>query len=297
MAKHVNIEFALLLFLFISCFLLTGCNSLQTRIDKAETIARNNDFKKEVIKTRLFSLISYQKYSPVSKSAVIYIEGDGLSWIKKNRISNNPTPNNPLVLKLASTDPSPIVIYIARPCQYIDAVNNPGCEAAYWTNKRASIEVIDSINTAISMLKEKLGFTQIRLVGYSGGATIAAILSVSRDDVTDLRTIAGNLDINTFSKVHSVSPLYGSLNPIDYADKLVKIPQIHYVSKRDNIITSDITQSYAKSLMKYDSELKCYKLIELEDPTHSKGWTTVWQNQFAQKQYTENFEAKLDCSN
>lgn len=284
MGKCVNIKFALLLFFVFAYFILPGCNSLQTRIDNADAIALKSNFEKYIIKTKNFDLVSYQKINSSSKIAVIYIEGDGLAWTSKRRVSTNPTPDNPVALKLASTDPFSNIVYIARPCQYVDLSHETYCKADYWTNKRASKEIIESIDTAISKIKTKSGIKQIRLVGYSGGATIAAILAAIRNDVIDLRTIAGNLDINIFSQTHKVSPLYGSLNPIDYAEKLVKIPQTHFVSKNDTIITHDITNSYANNLMKYDSDLRCVKFIELEKPTHTKGWTTVWKNQVGYNQ-------------
>lgn len=277
--RHANIKFALLLFFVFAYFILPGCNNLQTKINNADAIALKSSLKKKIIKTKNFNLVSYQKIDSSSKIAVIYIEGDGLAWTSKHRVSNNPTPDHPVALEMASIDNSSTVIYIARPCQYVDLANETLCRADYWTNKRASKEIIESIDTAISKIKTKSGIKQIRLVGYSGGATIAAILAAIRNDVIDLRTIAGNLDINVFSQTHNTSPLYGSLNPIDYAEKLVKIPQTHFVSKNDTIITHDITNSYANNLMKYDSDLKCVKFIELEKPTHTKGWTTVWQNQ------------------
>ena len=171
------------------------------------------------------------------------------------------------------------MIYLGRPCQYQKLDNIEQCKPEYWTNKRASREIIDSVNDAISKIKQNNQFEKIRLVGYSGGGTIASIISVMRDDVIDLRTVAGNLDINEFSKVHKISPLNGSLNPIDYANHLVNIPQLHLISNNDEIITNKITSSYLNSLIKFDVNLKCIKVIQFKQPTHSDGWENIWKNE------------------
>jgi hypothetical protein len=136
---------------------LPGCNRLQTKIENAESIAYTNDFFKKLIKTKNFNIVSFQKIIPLADEAVFYIEGDGQAWINKNRVSTNPTPRNPIALTLASIDDSSNVIYLARPCQYLDLKKEPRCQSHYWTSKRASKEVIESINSAISQIKKNRG--------------------------------------------------------------------------------------------------------------------------------------------
>jgi pyrimidine operon attenuation protein/uracil phosphoribosyltransferase len=126
--------------------------------------------------------------------------------------------------------------------------------------------------------KKKQGINKIRLVGFSGGATIAAIIAAKRNDITDLRTIAGNLDINVFTQIHKVSPLSGSLNPIDYAEQLSKIPQIHFVSINDYVITNQIIESYINELNKHNNRLSCYKVLEFKQATHAEGWAKIWSD-------------------
>ena len=273
----------------LSILLLTACNNLQSRLEQAESISTNNSFEKKIIETTYFNLVTYQKINDASKTAVIYIEGDGFAWKNKYTISNNPTPNNPVALDLATKDISPIVIYLARPCQFINIENETNCNPEYWTSKRASKEVIESINTAIDSIKKELNINQLRLVGFSGGATIATVLAVKRNDVIDLRTIAGNLDIDKFVEVHNVSPLTGSINPTGFANKLVKIPQTHTISTNDTVITEDITNSYLNHLEKFDTNLKCIKVLKLSKPEHTKGWATHW--------VTQDFSKVQTCKN
>jgi hypothetical protein len=279
MLQNSNSRLFKTVFFILLFIILFSCNSVQTRIDNVDSISSKHQFTKKIIPTEQFNIVSYQKVSPDSDYAAIYIEGDGLAWLNRYRVSPNPTPANPVALKLAVLDNSRSVIYLGRPCHYVVIENEKACDPSYWTNKRASPEVISAINTAINKIKDQSNIKNIRLVGYSGGATIAAVLAANREDIIDLRTIAGNLDINTFSEIHNISALTGSLNPVDFADKLVKIPQINFISKNDDIITHEIINSYLEKLKKYDNNLKCIKIITLNGPTHSNGWENVWSKQ------------------
>ena len=260
--------------------LLTGlpaCNSMNMRIASAEQLAQANEFKKATYSTALFNIVSFQRVKHTEKTITVFIEGDGLAWSTKRRISANPTPNNPVALKLAVADRSGNIVYLARPCQYIDINTEPNCQPEYWTSKRASKAVVQSLSNALDQIKQKYKTYKIRLVGYSGGATIAAILAAQREDVLDLRTIAGNLDIETFANYHKVTPLYGSINPVDYAEELIAVPQLHFYSLKDSVIVPDIIESYVSALKKYDAQLHCVALQPISGATHETGWFEQWQ--------------------
>ncbi len=191
----------------------TACSSPSIRTENVEAMALAGGFTKAIINTSQFQLLSYYRLTDDESSVTIYIEGDGYAFAGRHRISLNPTPKNPVSLKLALLDESANVIYIARPCQYVPLKNNPECQSDCWTIKRYAPEVIEAINEVIDDYKKIHNFKNIRLVGYSGGGTVAAILAAQRDDVLDLRTAAGNLDIEMFVRQHNVTPLAGSLNP------------------------------------------------------------------------------------
>ena len=224
--------------------LLSACSSPAVRTEKAEAMAIAGGFTKAVIKTSHFQILSYHKLKENNEIATIYIESDGYAFAGRHRISLNPTPKNPLSLNLALLDKSANVIYIARPCQYIPLKSNPNCQPEYWTIKRYSQEVIEAVNDVIDEYKNNHNLKQIRLVGFSGGGTVAALIAAQRDDVIDLRTMAGNLDTVAFTNHHNVSPLSGSLNPKDFADKLYQVPQIHFIGEKEEIIPLSIAESY-----------------------------------------------------
>ncbi len=264
---------------FVCCTitLLSACNSVQTRNQNATSLAANSGFDKATYVTHYFSLVAYQKLTSTQATVSIFIEGDGLAWKTKTQISTNPTPRDPVGMRIAFKDTSKNIIYLARPCQFVDIEQEKNCVADYWTSKRASREVIDSYHEALNILRDEHGLNQFRLVGYSGGGTIAAILTAERDDVIDLRTVVGNLDIDKFSEVHQVSALTGSINPANLSDKLLHIPQIHFVADGDMIITSAITDSYVQHIEQTDPELTCINVKTVPDTTHAKNWDTQWR--------------------
>ena len=266
-----------LLHFVLVLLLLASCGSVSERVDHADKMASVAGFQKSVIDTDKFKLLAYHHFTQPGILASVYLEGDGNAFEGRNRVSQNPTPRNPLGLKLALLDGSKNVIYLSRPCQYIPISENPDCSFDYWTIRRSAPEVIRAMNQAIDMLKTRFRFTKIRLVGYSGGGTIAAILAAQREDVFDLRTVAGNLDITSFTKIHRVTPLTGSLNPVDFAENLIFIPQVHYIGTDDNIITSAVTDSYVSALREYDPGLACIQVQKIEGATHSKGWENAWE--------------------
>jgi len=146
-----------------------------SRVNTLDHLSSSQYLKKERIQTKYFNLFTCK-----DKTANIYIEGDGLSWITSHTPSNNPTPINPVALKLALQDKNPCIIYIARPCQYI---NNYKCKTIIWTNKRFSTKIIKSYNEALNNIKKKYKISSYTLFGYSGGGAIATILAAKRDKV------------------------------------------------------------------------------------------------------------------
>jgi dienelactone hydrolase len=233
--------------LILTCLSLSACatHSPAVRLQQADKLAMNQHWQRESISTQTFDLITYvPNRIATNKTLTIYIEGDGLAWLSRYRRSSDPTPKNPLALKLALRHPSGNVVYLARPCQFASEMQARNCSKKYWSSHRFAPEVISSTNEAITVFKNRLQARDIILVGYSGGAAVAALVSARRDDVKQLITVAGNLDHLAWTRLKNISPLSGSLNPADAWRKLVDIPQIHFVGSKDNIIDQAVTHSY-----------------------------------------------------
>ncbi|MCK4507345.1 MAG: hypothetical protein KAU27_02315, partial [Desulfuromonadales bacterium] len=137
------------------------------------------------------------------KILTVYLEGDGYAWRSRSRPSTDPTPIDPVGLRLALRHPDEQVVYLARPCQFISQEEAQSCETRYWTDHRFSPEVIDSSSRAISELMNMTASKSLRLIGYSGGGAVAALVAAKRDDVVQLITVAGNLDHARWTEFHS----------------------------------------------------------------------------------------------
>ena len=181
----------------------------------------------------------------------VYIEGDGAAWTQRQIAPQDPTPRNPLAASLASRDPSPWVVYLGRPCQYLDQANLAQCPMAWWTDARygaAALAIMnEALNQAIQQLQNQSvnhalagkGATQairLRLIGYSGGGVIAALLAQQRDDVACLITVAAPLDLRAWTTLQGLSPLQQSQNPATSVMRHGHLPQTHWYGKADRTV-------------------------------------------------------------
>jgi pimeloyl-ACP methyl ester carboxylesterase len=137
------------------------------------------------------------------------------------------------------------------------------CSSEYWNYKRGSEEVISAINQVISIIKLREGFLSIKIIGYSGGGAIAALITARRDDVEKLVTIAGNLNYDLFTKIHKLTPMSGSIDPITIAKQINSTPQIHYVGGEDKIVPEQIAGSFSD------------KVVVVKGITHIS-WSEKW---------------------
>ena len=249
---------------------LTGCSkySLDNRINLAQNITKKSHFESRNIETDSFTLKTYTKVQDKTLPLKIYIEGDGFAWVDRYTLSSNPTPVNPVALKLASLDPYKSIAYIARPCQYI---SNQNCSKEYWSNKRFAKEVVQSMNQAVSILKKQSHSKNIELLGFSGGGAIALLIASQRQDVQKITTIAGNLNHKLLHKYHGIAPMKDSLNPVDIASKISHIKQIHFIGGKDEVIPSQIAYSFKDASQNHSN----IKIVIIPEATHLKNWESI----------------------
>lgn len=264
MMKYLfNLSFILLIFSLSAC-----APTIKTRNKEPETYGVLKGFEKKLVKGDQFWITTYQRITNRNMPFVFYIEGDGFAFYNRYRVSDNPTPLHPMVLKLAAKDSRPNIVYIARPCQYTDMSINPTCNTSYWTDKRMSEEVIRSLNEVIQTVNNGQKFS---LIGWSGGGGMAVLIAARNKNVKDIITIAGNLDHMNFNKYHNARPMIGSLNPIDYAANVRNIPQLHVSGGKDKIVPPFITDGYVRK-----AASPCVHQEILTDVTHDKGWDKAW---------------------
>lgn len=261
---------AILLSLAVLTASCTKISSVNQRILTADQVGRSNNFTKSLIKGGNFWLTTYQRLTDPSLPYVFYIEGDGLAFTSSHQASDNPTPNSPMLLKLAALDGRANIVYIARPCQYTPPAINPQCHQSYWTSHRMSDEVVTSINAVIESLRNKQPFS---LVGFSGGGGIAVLIAARNKQVKDIVTLAANLDHLSFNQHHNARPMLGSLNPIDYAPALSSIPQLHISGGQDKVVPPFIADKYVRA-----SNSACVRQIIFNRADHYKNWQGLWRD-------------------
>jgi dienelactone hydrolase len=269
----LKINYVPVIYLLLLITACTPLSLLRERNELAKNIAQKGQLTASNIDTGRFFLKTYQKgLDSSSETLHVYIEGDGYAWKRRGHISDDPTPKNPVALRLAARDPSPAVIYIARPCQYQAEENLSNCNSRYWTSHRYSEDVIAAIDQVITRAVKQTNAKQVGIVGYSGGGTIAVLIAARRDDIAWLATVVGNLDHTLWTDIHSVTPLTGSLNAADYADQIDLLPQMHFVGGKDKIVTADILNSFIGQ-MNTDNDSR---LTIIPDYDHICCWEQGW---------------------
>ncbi len=255
---------------------LAGCATPPTTAQRralAEQLVAAHGWLGRRLPTPAFVL---QAYAPASLSAeelTVYIEGDGLAWLSPDWPSLDPTPQDPLALRLALAQPPSqgAAAYLARPCQY-PTPDSPVCEPRYWREARFAPEVIEANNHALDQLKQQAGARRLRLVGYSGGAAVAALVAARRDDVVALVSVAGNLDPPAWAQWHHYSPLLGSLNPLDAAPALGLVRQWHLQGGRDPSIPPALAANFAARV---PGPLRP-QLRQIPEFDHRCCWVAAW---------------------
>ncbi|WP_341304868.1 alpha/beta fold hydrolase [Pseudomonas sp. TMP25] len=264
-------------FCLLLVLLLSACTAerLKERRAASVAIASEAGWQRMRLDAGAFVLTAFAP--PTLKQVTtltVYIEGDGLAWISASTPSQDPTPLNPLGLKLALRDPSGAAVYLARPCQFVAGPDKRGCQQKYWTNQRFAPEVITASLNAIEQLKQRYGAERLVLVGYSGGSAVASLVAARRQDIQRLITVAGNLDHQTWTQEKRLSPLKGSLNPADAWENLQSVPQTHFVGGQDTIIGPSISRAYAARFP--PTAPLTIKLIPTFD--HHCCWAERWPN-------------------
>ena len=228
---------------------MTACTpaGLEARRDESRRLAERSGWERLAIDAGHFVLIAHRPPAQQGAQTLsVYIEGDGLAWLGRSEPSLDPTPLDPLALRMALGHPSGAAVHLARPCQFTMQAEGRNCSARYWTTHRFSAEVVASMNRAIDRLKADHGARALELVGYSGGGAIAALVGARRDDVARLITVAGNLDHAAWTRLHRLTPLVGSLNPAEWAPVLANRWQIHLSGAEDREVPPELAEAWVR---------------------------------------------------
>jgi hypothetical protein len=197
----------------------------------------------------------------------VYIEHDGTPWIDFNRVSDDPTPRIPFVLELMAKD-SGSRLFLGRPC-YFEPREDSRCNPRVWTRERYSGAVVASMVAALRGFLSQHPYQRVVLIGHSGGGTIAWLMAARIPETVRVVTVAANLDVDEWSRVHDYSPLIGSLNPAFAPPLAPAIEQLHFVGGRDTNVTLPVVASFAR-------RHPDARVIEIAEFDHRCCWIERW---------------------
>lgn len=218
----------------------------------------------------LHARLKDQRASTADTTLHIYIEGDGFAWQTRWLPSADPTPKNPVGWQLAAADPHPLVLYLARPCQYADSDFRGCVDSRFWTTERFSAPVVRAMEAAVEQMLQTTGARRTALFGYSGGATLAVLLAARRADVQFLGTVAGNLDLDLWTAHHALPPFAETANPRAVHGAVAHIPQAHVVGNRDTVIPESTAFLWCEG-----SPPSLCSVLQA-DATHAGPWGQAW---------------------
>lgn len=261
--------------------LLGGCAS--SRQATGPDLVRTAGWSWQVVPAGPFDLAAAASTSNGPRGSgdtlTVYLEGDGLAYVHRDQPALDPTPSDPVALRLALADPgSGPVAWIARPCQYTMPNYGGGCDSAEWTDRRYAPEVLASMGAALDALKQQSGARKLVLVGYSGGGAVAVLLAARRHDVAKIVTVVADLDLAYWTRRDGLSPLSGSLDPADAADAVAKIPQVHFAGADDRVTGPDVVRAYLAHLPPGAPA----RLIAVPGFTHTCCWARDWPSLMAE---------------
>jgi len=197
----------------------------------------------------------------------VYIEHDGTPWINYNRVSDDPTPRTPFALELMAKDSGPR-LFLGRPC-YFEPREDSRCNPLVWTHARYSAAVVASMVAALRSFLSLHPYQRVILIGYSGGGALAWLMAARIPETTRVVTVAANLDIDEWARIHGYSPLAGSLNPAFAPALAPAIDQLHYIGGRDTNVTPSVVESFARRHPEA-------RVIEIAEFDHRCCWIERW---------------------
>lgn len=263
------------------CLLIMMCSawlqSCATPGGKLNDLAKTQGFTQSSVRAIGFDLrafdngvlIADKTPSPESNSRLlhIYLEGDGSPWKHRTIVMSDPTPRNPLMLRLMVMDSQPAA-YLGRPC-YNGSAQDMGCDSSMWTSGRYSDIVIDSMASGIRALAKRFRADELWLFGHSGGGALALLLAEQLPAVTRIVTVAGNLDTDAWINHHGYTPLFSSRNPAQQPLLRRSVWQWHLLGGKDSIIPPQLVRPFIAQQPQASAFM-------LKNFNHGCCWQSVW---------------------
>jgi hypothetical protein len=251
--------------------LLLGCAGTAT---EADTQAASFGFQRLVVSGTPYKHLLYFKPTSLNRGRLhVYIEHDGVPWFKGNKVTSDPTPSHMMMFELMQLD-STSVLYLGRPC-YFRVDTSPPCDPLIWTHKRYSEEVLKSMEAALKNFLGTQKYQELVFFGYSGGGTLAVLLTERFPQTRAVVTIASNLDVDGWAKANKFSPLEGSIDPMMRPALNPAIVQWHYAGGKDKSVPAALVKGYT-----FGRPGTAYQ--EIPNFDHVCCWERLWPNMLAE---------------
>ena len=269
----IHIIFQLIAFL-LSAFTLISCTEVShtLRLDQVSRIAEPAMMIRESIRTDLYPIATYERIHNQGGQAIVYIEGESRGSINSHTTRYNPTPLNPVALKMAVQDKSKNLIYISVPCANFTLDRIQACNQKYFKTHRFAPEVIASYNQVLDYYRKRYDIKGFHLVGFSGGGVVATLLAQQQPDILTLRTIAAPLDTQIAQRLSQTNSFSHSQNPSSDPFTLGVLPQHHFLGDKDEFVTPVILSSFLQEM----GPSRCVRTSLISGPTHRDGWDERW---------------------
>ena len=216
-----------------------------------QTVQVPQTYQYKEIHTPAFTLAAWVKQTSAVAPFHVYIEGDGRAYTNSGFPSSNPTPTSQLMRQMAFADKAPNVVYLARPCQF---VQDSRCTQKDWTTARFSPRAVVSVAAAIKKIVKQ---APVEIYAYSGGALLSGLIIENYPEIKTQKwiTYAGLLNHTSWTKYKKLAPLTESMD----LKKLPCVAQTHYVRKKDKVIPLKLSQQWTNN----------QNLVVLPKATHS----------------------------
>ena len=207
----------------------------------------------------------YQPGHHAKKCLHVYLEGDGRPWQRGYWPASDPTTRDSVMLPLLAMDQAP-ALYLGRPC-YNGHAEDVGCEPDLWTNARYGEEVVSAMETALKFFCQQRGCQNLVLIGHSGGGTLALLLAGRIKQTRMVITLAGNYDIDAWTKFHHYLPLTESINPA--RQMAAGVTEWHFLADQDDTVPPELFLTALQQ--RANSQVEVISAID-----HQHGWEKVW---------------------
>lgn len=247
---------------------LIGCTPLPIVSEHSETVSfAQVELQRRVVTSSRYQHVVFFESLDATRNGPtwIFIDGDGNAWLRGGRVAEDPTPEDPIALRLLVQQEDP-GLYLGRPCVFGTVDSDPACVPGVWVVDRYAEDVIASMHDALA----RLGLAQVPvvLVGYSGGGVLARALARRLERAVGVITIASNLDVAAWAAHHGYTDRLVPRDPLIDSALPPHIVQLHVFGDRDE----NAPLALSRTLLERDPRA----VVKVLDADHVCCWPVLW---------------------